>query len=168
MPRIWVIHGPNLNLLGRRQPELYGSTSLQAIDCRLAQLAREGGHELCAFQSNHEGELVTWVQQAEGRADLLLLNPGGYTHTSVALRDAVLASPVPAIEVHLTNPYRREAFRRRSLIADVVVARVMGFGPHSYELALQGGLQLLADSSSQHGSQDGSAAPAGGRSPGDP
>jgi len=145
LPRIWVIHGPNLNLLGRRQPELYGTSTLGDIDRRLAELARSAGVELCCYQSNHEGELVSWIQQAEGQAELLLLNPGAYTHTSVALRDALLACAVPAIEVHLTNPYRREPFRRRSLIADVVVGRVMGFGARSYEIALQGGLLLLAE-----------------------
>lgn len=145
MARVWVIHGPNLNLLGRRQPEVYGTTSLEEIDRRLAALAESAGHELRSMQSNHEGELVTWIQQAEGQADLLLLNPGAYTHTSVALRDALLASPVPAVEVHISNPYCRESFRRRSLIADVVAGRVMGFGARSYELGLQGGLLLLRD-----------------------
>jgi 3-dehydroquinate dehydratase II len=144
LARIWVIHGPNLNLLGRREPELYGHMPLEEIDRHLESMALQAGHTLVSQQSNHEGELVTWIQQAGQGADLLLLNPGAYTHTSVAIRDALVAAGVLTVEVHLTNPYRRESFRRRSLIADVVQARVMGFGPASYDLALRGGLDLLA------------------------
>lgn len=148
MASIWVIHGPNLNLLGRREPALYGHGTLQDIDRSLVELARSSGHLLSSFQSNHEGDLVTWIQEAAEEADLLLLNPGGYTHSSVALRDALIACSIPTVEVHITNTNAREPFRRQSLIADVVQARVMGFGPASYEVALRGGLILLEQGSS--------------------
>jgi len=140
-----------LNLLGRREPELYGHTTLARIDERLVELGANAGHELQCFQSNSEGQLVDWVQQADGRADLLLLNPGAYTHTSVAIRDALLAVAVPAIEVHLTNPDGREPFRRTNLIADVVAGRVTGFGATSYEVALYAGLRLLGGSEEELG-----------------
>ncbi len=143
MARIWVIHGPNLNLLGTREPELYGTTTLAELDAILANRARELGHELVAVQSNSEGELVTWIQEAD--AELIIINPGGYTHTSVAIRDALLARGVPTIEVHITNPEAREPFRRVSLISDVVAGRVTGLGIHSYEVALIGGLKLLEE-----------------------
>ncbi|MDY0061623.1 MAG: type II 3-dehydroquinate dehydratase [Myxococcota bacterium] len=143
MARILVIHGPNLNLLGRREPTIYGSQTLAAIDERLAELATQRGHHLTCRQSNHEGELITWIQEAAGEVDLLLLNPGGYTHTSVALRDALLATGLRTIEVHVSNPHGREPFRHRSLIAGVVQARVMGFGWRSYEVALLGGLSWI-------------------------
>lgn len=142
MPTILVLHGPNLNLLGRREPELYGSATLKEIDQRLKSLAAELGASVSVFQSNHEGELVEAIQQAEGRADAIIINPGAYTHTSVAIRDALLAVGLPALEVHLSNPQKREPFRHRSLIADVVVGTVSGFGPLSYELALRAATAL--------------------------
>lgn len=136
---IRVLHGPNLNLLGSREPAVYGRTTLDAIDRHLRERARGLGFELVASQHNGEGELVEAVQAAdtEGAAGLLL-NPAAYTHTSIALRDALLAVSVPAVEVHLSNPEGREAFRQRNLIADVVIGRVAGFGARSYELALEG------------------------------
>jgi len=136
--RIWVVHGPNLNLLGTREPEIYGAITLAELDRRIGAAAAEAGVEVETFQSNHEGELVERLHAAREGADGILLNPGGLTHTSVVLRDALLATALPAVEVHLSNVHAREGFRHRSLVADVVVGRVLGFGPASYLLGLQG------------------------------
>lgn len=133
-----VLHGPNLNLLGQREPEVYGSATLADIDRALAALAADLGVGLSTSQHNGEGQLVDAIQAASSTADGLLINPAAYTHTSVALRDALLAAELPTVEVHLSNVYAREAFRHQSTIADVVVARVMGFGPESYTLGLRG------------------------------
>ena len=130
-------------MLGVREPEIYGTTTLAEIDDRLEKAASEHDVTLETFQSNIEGELVTRIQQARGKADGLLINAGAYTHTSIAIRDAVTAVSLPAVEVHLTNLHRREAFRRKSLLAGVVVGRVEGFGPESYLLGLQGLITLL-------------------------
>ena len=130
-------------MLGVREPEIYGTTTLAEIDDRLEKAAAEHDVTLETFQSNIEGELVTRIQQARGKADGLLINAGAYTHTSIAIRDAVTAVSLPAVEVHLTNLHRREAFRRKSLLAGVVVGRVEGFGPESYLLGLQGLITLL-------------------------
>ncbi len=135
--RIAVVHGPNLNLLGTREPERYGHVTLQAIDEELERLASESGDSVTCFQSNHEGELVSFIQGASDH-DGVLINPAAYTHTSVAIRDALLAVGLPTIEVHLTNTHAREDFRHTSLIADIVVGRVMGFGALSYSLGLMG------------------------------
>ena len=144
MSRILVIHGPNLNLLGKREPDLYGRTSLAEIDRRLGERGRAAGVEVVTFQSNDEGALVTRIQQAADDGTTgLLLNPAAYTHTSVAIRDAVLAVGLPAVEVHLTSPEAREEFRRTSLLADVVTGLVCGFGARSYELGLLGLLGAL-------------------------
>jgi 3-dehydroquinate dehydratase-2 len=136
--KIWVIHGPNLNLLGTREPEVYGSTTLDDINAQLEAAAKQEGVELSRFQSNHEGELVEHLQGAAGRADGILINPAGLTHTSVVLRDALLASGLPVVEVHLSNVHAREEFRRTSLVADIAVGQVAGFGPDSYLLGLRG------------------------------
>ena len=136
--KILVLHGPNLNLLGSREPEIYGHDTLAEIDARLAALAGELGVAVEARQSNHEGELVTWVQQAgtEGfRA--VIVNAGAYTHTSIALRDALAACELPVIEVHLSNIYKRETFRHTSLISGVAMGQIAGFGAQSYLLALR-------------------------------
>ncbi|MCZ6660276.1 MAG: type II 3-dehydroquinate dehydratase [bacterium] len=138
-----VLHGPNLNLLGSREPELYGSETLEDINGRLERLAAELGVEIVVRQSNHEGELVEAIQKAPDVADALIINPAAYTHTSVAIRDALLAVGLPALEVHLSNPQQREAFRHESLIADVVIGTVSGFGPMSYELALRAAAALV-------------------------
>lgn len=136
--RIGVVHGPNLNLLGVREPERYGTSTLAEIEGGLRSAGEPLGAALEFFQSNHEGALIEWIQAARGRFDGLLVNAGGLTHTSVALRDALLAVSIPFVEVHLTNPYAREPFRRRSLLADVAVGVVCGFGPLGYRLALEG------------------------------
>ena len=141
--RILVLHGPNLNMLGVREPEIYGTTTLDEIDDRLEKAAGEHGVTLESFQSNVEGDLVTRIQKAKGAENGLLINAGAYTHTSIAIRDAITAVDLPAVEVHLTNLHRREAFRRKSLLAGVVVGRVEGFGSESYLLGLQGLITLL-------------------------
>lgn len=134
--KILVINGPNLNLLGTREPELYGALTLDALNSRLRRLAEGLGLETDFIQSNHEGGLVEAVQSLRQGADGAVLNAGGYTHTSVALRDAVLAADKPVVEVHLTNPAAREEFRRVSLLAGAARGSISGFGPLSYELAL--------------------------------
>lgn len=135
--RILVLHGPNLNLLGTREPEVYGRTTLSEIDARLAAQAKGAGAGLRALQSNHEGELIDQVQAARGAADGILINPAGLTHTSVALRDALVASGIPVVEVHLSNIFAREPFRRRSYVSDIAIGVVTGFGAESYRLGLE-------------------------------
>jgi 3-dehydroquinate dehydratase II len=139
-PRVLVIHGPNLNLLGSRDPSLYGSATLAEIDDRLRARAVARGAEIDAVQSNLEGEIVTLVQQARGRYQAIVINPGGYSHTSVAIRDALEACGVPAVEVHLSNLYAREPFRHTSLTAARCIGVISGFGPRSYELGLDAAL----------------------------
>jgi len=142
--RALVIHGPNLNLLGEREPEVYGRTKLRDIDRELKRLGKELGLTVDTFQSNSEGAIVDRIQKARGRADLILINPGAYTHTSIAIRDAFAAIAVPVIEVHLSNVYKREPFRHHSTIADLAVGRIMGFGADGYYLALRAAANLLA------------------------
>ena len=144
-PRVLVLHGPNLNLLGKREPGLYGSETLGEIDRRLEERAAKLGLDLEAAQSNSEGGLVDLIQGAAGRAQGILINPAAYTHTSVAVRDALLAVELPAVEVHLSNPSAREEFRRTSLVSDVVLGTVSGFGSDSYLLALEGLAARLLD-----------------------
>lgn len=133
---ILVLHGPNLNLLGRREPAIYGTTSLEEINQGLTDQARKAGFGLLAFQSNHEGELVDLIHNHAPHAAGVLINPGAFTHSSIALRDAFLGVGLPVVEVHLSNIHRREPFRHRSYIADVAVGQVLGFGPVSYRLGL--------------------------------
>lgn len=140
---VLVIHGPNLNLLGEREPEIYGRSRLRDIDRSLKALGRELNLRVETFQSNSEGAIVDRIQRARGRARVLLINPAAYTHTSVAIRDAIAAVNLPAVEIHLSNVYRREAFRRQSMVADVVVGRIMGFGADSYLLALRAAKRLI-------------------------
>jgi 3-dehydroquinate dehydratase II len=140
--RIWVIHGPNLNLLGSREPDIYGKETLSAIDQRLVSLGKEHGAVVECFQSNHEGELIDRVQSAKTQqVATILINPGGLTHTSVALRDALAAVGVPFIEVHLSNIHAREPFRRHSYFSDLAIGTVCGLGARGYELALLYALQ---------------------------
>lgn len=135
--RILVLHGPNLNLLGTRERSLYGRTTLKAIEAQMAALAKQEHIRLESRQSNLEGELVTWIQDARDRFDAIVINPAGYTHTSVAIRDAIAAVEVPTVEVHLTNIHAREKFRRQSYIAGVAVGQISGFGPAGYLLAIR-------------------------------
>ena len=137
MHRILVLHGPNLDLLGTREPETYGRDSLAEVDRRLATLAQELGVEIECQQSNHEGVLIDALHRARGRSHGILLNAGGLTHTSVSLRDAVTAAGMPVVEVHLTNPSVREPFRRTSLISGAALGVVQGFGVDSYLLGLR-------------------------------
>lgn len=137
-----VVHGPNLNLLGSREPEVYGTTTLAEIDKMLAEAAGAKGHEVETFQSNHEGELIDRLQQSAGVIDGVVLNPGGFSHTSIALRDAVQALSVPVVEVHLSNIYAREAFRQQSVISGACMGVVSGFGARSYLLGLDALMEM--------------------------
>ena len=142
MKKILVIHGPNLNLLGKREPEIYGSLSLEEINKEMERLARQEEISIETFQSNHEGEIVTRIQNALGKFHAIVINPGGYTHTSVAIRDAIIAVGLPTVEVHLSNIHKREEFRRKSLLADVVSGQIAGFGVHSYLLGLKAAMSI--------------------------
>jgi 3-dehydroquinate dehydratase-2 len=142
--KILVLHGPNLNLLGVREPEVYGRATLAEIDAKLMARAGAAGHALESFQSNAEHELVDRVQAAMGDGTrFVLANPAAYTHTSVALRDALAATALPFVEVHLSNPHAREAFRRQSYFSDLAAAVICGFGPDSYYFALEFALRRL-------------------------
>jgi 3-dehydroquinate dehydratase-2 len=135
--KILVLNGPNLNLLGKRQPEIYGTASLSDIESAVRALAKELGVAIDFRQSNAEGELITWIQEAATTHHALVINPAAYTHTSVALRDAIAAAAIPTVEIHLSNIYRREDFRRRSYIAEVAIGQIAGFGVDSYLLGLR-------------------------------
>ena len=141
--RILVLHGPNLNLLGTREPGLYGQDTLAEIDSELQQQAERLGAQLDCFQSNHEGALVERIHQAAGRVDGILINAGAYTHTSIAIRDALAGVAIPYVELHLSNTHARENFRHHSFLADRAVGVICGFGPASYSLALSGLLSHL-------------------------
>jgi 3-dehydroquinate dehydratase-2 len=144
LARILVLHGPNLNLLGDREPEVYGTANLAAIDADLASRAGAAGHALESFQSNAEAALIDRVQAAKSDGtSFIVINPAGYTHTSVALRDALAAVAIPFIEVHLSNPHAREPFRRQSYFSDLALGVVAGFGPDSYRYALDAALSRL-------------------------
>lgn len=147
MTRLLLLNGPNLNLLGTREPGTYGHETLEAIERRAVQLAREEGRELLCFQSNAEHELIARIHGAPGeKIGLLIFNPGAFTHTSIALRDAVLAVGLPMIEVHLSNPKAREEFRHTSYFSDIAVGVIAGFGALGYELAVRAACRRLASS----------------------
>lgn len=141
--RILVLHGPNLNLLGKREPDIYGLLTLVEIDRRCAELARDLGAETVFFQSNHEGELVQRIQDAMGTCHAIVFNPGAYTHTSVALRDAIASTGIPTIEVHLSNIYKREEFRQHSFISGIALGQITGFGVESYLLGIRAAVQAV-------------------------
>ena len=141
--RILIVHGPNINMLGQREPEIYGDQSLDQINAQLLKLGQELGFDLDIFQSNHEGEIVTRIQQAAGSCDGILINPAAFTHTSIALRDALSMLDIPVVEIHLSNINKRESFRHKSLVADIAAARIAGFGAQGYRLALQGLVGLI-------------------------
>jgi 3-dehydroquinate dehydratase-2 len=142
--RLLVLHGPNLNLLGSREPEVYGSTTLAQIDDDLQRIAAEAGAQLQSFQSNHEGALIERVHAARDEGTrFIIINPGGFTHTSVALRDALAGVALPFIEVHLSNVHRREPFRRRSYFSDLALGVICGLGPQGYRAALAYALEQL-------------------------
>jgi 3-dehydroquinate dehydratase-2 len=144
-PTVMVLHGPNLNLLGEREPHIYGDVTLSEIDAGLAGQGKRAGVTVLTAQSNHEGELVDRIQRARGEADVIIINAGAYTHTSVALRDALAATQIPTIEVHLSNLAAREDFRQRSYLTAVCVGQISGFGPASYRLALSAAIDMLKE-----------------------
>ena len=148
MANLLLMNGPNLSLLGTREPEIYGSTTLADIEARLTGLAEAEGHTLEAFQSNAEHALIERLHAARGQTDMVLLNPAAFTHTSVALRDALLAVAIPFIEIHLSNVAARENFRQRSYFSDIAAGTIAGFGVTSYELALAAAIVLLAEGQS--------------------
>ena len=152
MPKLLVINGPNLNLLGTREPEHYGRATLADIETELQDMARRDGVELACFQSNAEHELVTRIQAAGSESvDLIIINPAAFTHTSVAIRDALLATGIPFIELHLSNVHAREAFRRHSYFSDVATGVICGFGAAGYRFAYQAALERVAASAHGHG-----------------
>ena len=141
--KILILHGPNLNLLGTREPEIYGSLMIGDLNTKLIEFAKELGADLKCFQSNHEGALIDALQDAQMWANGVVFNPGGYTHTSIALRDAITAIRIPVVEVHLSNVYAREEFRHISMISAVCKGKVVGFGWRSYTLGLRALTELL-------------------------
>ncbi|WP_116963166.1 type II 3-dehydroquinate dehydratase [Fastidiosibacter lacustris] len=136
MAKILVIHGPNLNLLGQRETDVYGTATLNSINQKLSSLTEEKKMNCICFQSNHEGEIVDQIQQAQGNVHFIIINPAAYTHTSVAIRDALLAIHIPFIEIHLSNLYKRELFRHHSYLSDIAYGVISGMGAQGYELAM--------------------------------
>ena len=141
--KVLVIHGPNLNMLGKREPEIYGHQTLDEINAELEAKAGKLGLHIETFQSNHEGDIVEKIQQAHGAFHGILINPAAYTHTSIAIRDALSLLNIPVVEIHLSNIYQRESFRHTSMMSAIVRAQISGFGPHGYLLALEGLVKML-------------------------
>jgi len=146
--KILVIHGPNLDMLGQRETSLYGTSTLKEIDEEIKSTAVECGFNADTFQSNHEGDLVEKIREAIDGYDVLIINPAAYTHTSVALRDALLMLDIPIIEVHLSNIYQRESFRKQSMIADVTTAQIVGFGKDGYPMAVRAAADMIGKAQS--------------------
>jgi 3-dehydroquinate dehydratase-2 len=144
--KILFLNGPNLNLLGQREPEIYGRTTLAAIEAKVRQKAKKLGAEIEFRQSNSEGQLIDWIQEARGRIDVIVINAAGYTHTSVALRDSISAVGIPTIEIHISNVHAREEFRHTSLLAAVCCGQIVGFGVNSYVLAVEAAVNVNAGS----------------------
>jgi 3-dehydroquinate dehydratase-2 len=140
---VLVIHGPNLNMLGKREPELYGNTTLDEINSTLEKLGEKLGLSVETFQSNHEGAIVDKIQEAVALQKGIIINPAAYTHTSIAIRDALLSLDIPIIEIHISNIYKREPFRRTSMIADVATAQIAGFGVKGYGMALKALAEMI-------------------------
>jgi len=149
--KILVIHGPNLDMLGQRETSFYGTSTLEEIDGEIKRTAKECGFSARTFQSNHEGELVEKIREAIDGYDVLIINPAAYTHTSVALRDALLMLDIPIIEVHLSNIYHRESFRQQSMIADVTTAQIVGFGKDGYSIAVRAAADMIRKAQSAKG-----------------
>lgn len=143
--KILIIHGPNLNMLGKREPDIYGATTLEEINAALTNKAKGLGAEVTFFQSNSEGEIVSNIQDAMSKFDGVVINPGAYTHTSVAIRDAILSSGLPVVEVHISNVHKREDFRQKSFVSGVALGVISGFGVNSYMLGLSGLVDYLKD-----------------------
>jgi 3-dehydroquinate dehydratase-2 len=143
--KILIIHGPNLNMLGKREPDIYGATTLEEIDSALVTKAKELGVEVTFFQSNSEGDIVSTIQDAMTKFDGVVINPGAYTHTSVAIRDAILSSGLPVVEVHISNVHKREDFRQKSFVSGVALGVISGFGINSYFLGLSGLVEHLSN-----------------------
>lgn len=147
--KILIIHGPNLNLLGKREPEIYGTLTLEDINQRIRALAKELGVEVSCVQSNHEGVLVQAIHDAMGLYQAIVINPGAYTHTSIALRDAISSAGIPTVETHISNIYRREDFRKHSYISGVAIGQIAGFGVDSYLLGLRAAIAAASDAGSK-------------------
>lgn len=145
MKKILVINGPNLNLLGQREVEIYGQTNLADLSAQLKRAAESQGVGIAFFQSNHEGEIVDKLQDAKGEFDLIIINPAAFTHYSIAIRDAIASIMIPVIEVHLSNIYAREEFREKSVIAPVCLGQISGLGPFSYMAALMAAIEIFKD-----------------------
>ncbi|MHB8174042.1 MAG: type II 3-dehydroquinate dehydratase [Nitrospirota bacterium] len=143
MKKILVIHGPNLNLLGQREPDTYGRITFDELNGLLKKSASKAGVELEIFQSNHEGEIVDIIQKASGQFEAIIINPGAYTHTSIAIRDAIAAVGIPTVEVHISNIYNREEFRHKSYISGVAAGVISGFGINSYMLGIRAALSII-------------------------
>ena len=143
--KILIIHGPNLNMLGKREPDIYGATTLEEINAALTSKAKRLGAEVAFFQSNSEGEIVSNIQDAMSKFEGVVINPGAYTHTSVAIRDAILSSGLPVVEVHISNIHKREDFRQKSFVSGVALGVISGFGVNSYMLGLSGLVDYLKD-----------------------
>jgi 3-dehydroquinate dehydratase-2 len=142
-PKVLIIHGPNLNMLGKREPEIYGHQTLDKINAALESKAGKLGVQIETFQSNHEGDIVEKIQQAHSAFHGILINPAAYSHSSIAIRDAISLLDIPVVEIHLSNIYRRESFRHTSMMSAVVKAQISGFGPQGYLLALEGLVEML-------------------------